>query len=273
MKPVSILRAEPAALQATAAEPDVSANAETSGLGGVAMLAAVVALVGVVTVVQGVWTERWGQVDDNATLERDARILEKVFPRQFGDWEFDADFQADPKELERAGAVGHIARTFRNVRTKARVSAFVVCATGYHASGHTPDRCYPASGFEIAETEHRHTVPLPDGRQAEAWTGTFRKPGQTLRIFWTYGGDGRWLAPQIARTYLADRKSVYKLYAIIDETQIKSAQAMQECGDFLTALLPALDTAVAAAREAGETAPAEGSTNAAAAAGDAPASG
>jgi hypothetical protein len=264
------VRGEPAAGRAAVAEADATEN---SRAGGLAMLAAVVALVAIVTVVQGTWTDRWGKACDGAALEQDARILEKAFPQRFGDWEFDADFQADPKELERAGAVGHVARTYRNVRTKTRVSAFVVCATGYNASGHTPDRCYPASGFEIAETEHRHTVPLPDGGKAEAWTGTFRKPGQTLRIFWTYGGDGRWLAPQLARIELADRDAVYKLYAIIDETQIKTAQSMQECVDFLAALLPALDTAVATARAAGETAPRQGSGNAAAAPGNGPASG
>ena len=50
------------------------------------------------------------------------------------------------------------------------------------------------------------------------------------------------------------------LYAIIDETRIKS-QSLQECVDFLGALLPALDQAVASAREAGggaETPPESG---------------
>jgi hypothetical protein len=137
------------------------------------------------------------------------------------------------------------------VRTKGRVSVFVVCATPHDASGHTPDRCYPGAGFEVGESEHRQTVPLADGRKAETFNGTFRKQGQTIRIFWTYGVDGQWVAPQIARIELAGSDAVYKLYAIIDETRIKGALSMQECADFLGALLPVLDQAVAAAR-AGE---------------------
>jgi len=219
-----------------------------------ATLAFAVALVGVVTLVQGMWTERWGDKNVGESLKVSARLLEQSFPEQFGDWKFEKELESDPKELERAGAVGHISKLYRNVRTKAMVSAFVVCATPHDASGHTPDRCYPGAGFEIGESEHRHGVPLTDGRKAETFTGTFRKQGQTLRVFWTYGVDGKWIAPQIARIELAGADAVYKLYAIIDETRIKGTQSMLECNDFLSTLLPAIDKAVADARNQGSAA-------------------
>ena len=170
-----------------------------------------------------------------------------------------------PQELERAGAVGSIARVFRHAKTKTPVSAFVVCATPYDASGHTPDRCYPGAGFEIAEPEHRLTVPLRAGGEAEAYTGTFRKIDQTLRVFWTYGVDAagsvaaktpvpagtpaeaalRWVAPQIARIALNEEPTVYKLYAIVDQTKLTGSQATYECTNFLSELLPAFDAAIA----------------------------
>ena len=84
------------------------------------------------------------------------------------------------------------------------MSCSIVCATPHDASGHTPDRCYPGAGFEIGETEHRETITLTDGRTAEVFSGTFRKSGQTIRVFWTYGVRGGWVAPQIARIELAD---------------------------------------------------------------------
>ena len=248
MKPMAIL---PGAPRSGPAAPAPAAPTTNSWSTGLATLAAAVVLVAGVTVLQGMWTDRWGNRDVGAALKRDAEILESVFPQRFGDWEFEKELESNPKELERAGAVGHISRLYRNVRTKGRVSAFVVCATPHDASGHTPDRCYPGAGFEIGESEHRQAIPLADGRKAETFTGTFRKQGQTLRVFWTYGVDGQWVAPQIARIELAGTDAVYKLYAIIDETRLKGAQSMQECGDFLGALLPALDQAVAAGR-AGE---------------------
>lgn len=246
---------------------------KTSGAGLAAAIAAIVMVVGV-TVVQGTWTERWGRQHDVAGLERAARLLERAFPKNFGDWSYEKELESDPKELERAGAVGHISRLYRSGKSKTPVSAFVVCATPHDASGHTPDRCYPGAGFEIAEAEHRETVKLPGGRVAEAFTGTFRKQGQTLRVFWTYGVSSpdpeaataptdadppqlRWVAPGIARIALNGEVAVYKLYAIIDQTKLTASQATFECTDFLAQLLPALDEQIAADKgpEAGAAEP------------------
>lgn len=237
---------------------------KTSGPGMAAAVAAILLVVGV-TVVQGTWTERWGRQRDVEGLDRAARLLERAFPKSFGDWNYERELDSDPKELERAGAVGHVSRLYRSGKSKTPVSAFVVCATPHDASGHTPDRCYPGAGFEIAETEHRETIRLPDGRVAEAFTGTFRKQGQTLRVFWTYGVSSpdpdaaqdpaptdstppqlRWIAPGIARITLNDEPAVYKLYAIIDQTKLTASQSTFECTDFLAQLLPALDERIAA---------------------------
>ena len=224
---------------------------------GILTLAGTVALVLGVTVAQGFLTERWKDKSVSKDLQEAATLLEERFPKSFGGWEVERELGADPKELERAGAVGYISRLYRNTRTKARVSAFVVCARPHDASGHTPDRCYPGAGFEIGEAEHRQKIPMADGREAETFTGTFRMTGQTLRIFWTYGirdeaeidkenvtARRNWIAPQIARIALVHEPAVYKLYAIVDETRLTSSQAMVECEDFISQLLPMLDTAI-----------------------------
>lgn len=227
-------------------------------------LAMAVALLVGVTVVQGRWTERWAKRQDHV-LEEAGRELERAFPESFGDWKLDRSLETSKAELERAGAVGSISRIYRNAKTKALVSAFVVCATPHDASGHTPDRCYPGAGFEIAEAEHRQTIDLPDGRAAEAFTGTFAKKGQTLRIFWSYGVvDGHkkgaadrttqapetlsWLAPQIARIALSDYPAVYKIYVIIDQTKMSSHRASGECSDFIAKLVPEFEKALASTR-------------------------
>jgi hypothetical protein len=218
-----------------------------------AIVAAAVALVAAATVVQGRWTERWAPISRDEVIAA-ARLLEERFPNTFGEWQVERELESDPKEIEAAGAVGHISRLYRNNRTKARVSAFVVCALPYDASAHTPDRCYPGAGFTIGESEHRVKVPVGDGRSAEVLTGTFAKAGQTLRIFWTYGvagdaGDGRidWVAPQLPRIALSGEPSVYKLYAIADQTRVGTSQSMVECEGFISQLAPALDAALAGA--------------------------
>lgn len=238
----------------------------TSKTGVFAAAAALLLVVGV-TFVQGTWTERWVE-RRNDVLADAARRLERSFPKSFGDWVLDRELETSPAELERAGAVGSISRVYRNQTTKTPVSVFIVCATPHDASGHTPDRCYPGAGFEIAEPEHRQTIELPDGRVAESFTGTFAKQGQTLRVFWTYGvwPDERkqqrpaadadspgsdpvtlaWLAPQIARIALNDFPAVYKLYAIVDQTKLPGPRASKEACNFIAELLPALEAAISA---------------------------
>ena len=207
-------------------------------------MAAVAIVVGT-TYLHGRMTERWTGRNVTGELSRAAALLEGGFPRDAGDWRAVEDLQADPQELERAGAVGYVSRTYRNENGGPPVAAFVVCATPHKASGHTPDRCYPGAGFEIGETEHREMIVLTDGRRAEAFSGTFRKSGQTLRVFWTYGVNGSWVAPQIARIELADAAAVYKLYAIVDETSLPPGDGTRACADFLRQCLPPFDAAVA----------------------------
>jgi hypothetical protein len=200
-------------------------------------------LVTTATIVQGHWTDRWSGVDVAAELVLGGERLEQRFPKSFGEWEAMNDIEPDPRGLERAGAVGHVSRIYRHRGTGRQVTVFVVCATPHDASGHTPDRCYPGSGFQAEEAESRRSIHLDDGRTAEAFTGTFTKAGQTLRIFWTYGGNGQWVAPTIARLGLAGRPLVYKLYAIVDATRHGAAKAKTTGETFLAELLPAVDAA------------------------------
>lgn len=237
-------------------------------LSGIWVVVLAAASVVAVTFVQGQITERWAPASRDEVI-RVSKLLEDHFPKRFADWEVEQEIEGDPRELQRAGAVGHVSLLYRNARSKARVSTFVVSALPHDASGHTPDRCYPGAGFSIGESEHRLTVPLADGRTAEVFTGTFVKSGQTLRIFWTYGvpsakNDARldWIAPQIARIALNPYPAVYKLYAIVDETRLGASQSMAECETFIADLLPALDAALAAGESSQPTdkAPAAGST-------------
>jgi len=221
-----------------------------SSRGMMTVIAAALVVLGA-TYLQGRMTDRWTGRNVTAELQQSAELLERLFPTSGGGWEAAEELTSSSEELERAGAVGHISRAYANRKSKARLSAFVVCATPHDASGHTPDRCYPGAGFEIAETEHRLTVPLADDRTAEVFTGTFRKAGQTLRVFWTYGVDGRWIAPQIARIELAASKAVYKLYVIIDETPLPPGLGTKVCTDFMTVMLDKFDAALREQKQAG----------------------
>ena len=211
--------------------------------GSLTTIAAVCMVVGT-TYLHGRMTDRWAGTNVAAELRQAAERLEEYFPSRCGDWEVAEELESSPEELRRAGAVGHVSRSYINTKSKAQLSVFVVCATPHNASGHTPDRCYPGAGFEIAETEHRQTVTLADGRKADVFTGTFRKAGQTLRVLWTYGIEDTWVAPQIARIELANARAVYKVYVIIDESTLPPGVGGKVCADFLAVVLSDFDAAL-----------------------------
>ena len=215
------------------------------------MCVGLVAVIGV-TVAQGYITGRWTGKNVSEELRKDAARLESSFPKEFGSWKMVGETKADPAQLKVAGAVGHISREYQNVESGARVGVFVVCATPSDASGHTPDRCYPSAGFEIAEQEHRENITLQDGGTAEAFSGSFKKPGESLRIFWTYAVTGKWVAPQIARIELANSPAVYKIYAIIDETAMPRGEGSRTGLQFLADLIPEFDRAIFVAEDAAQ---------------------
>jgi hypothetical protein len=213
------------------------------------------AIIGV-TVVQGYFTDRWAGKNVAAELARDSVLLEENFPKVFGSWKMVSETDADPAQLKAAGAVGHVSREYQNVDTGVRVGVFVVCATPHDASGHTPDRCYPSAGFEIGEQEHREVIPLESGEKAEAFSGSFKKPGESLRILWTYVATGKWIAPQIARIELANNPSVFKVYALVDETGMSRGEGNRTGLQFLSDLIPEFDRLIidasATAQQTGE---------------------
>lgn len=230
---------------------------KTSSIGQwVTVILGMAAVVGV-TLLQGRMTDRWTGKNVSEELRLFSEKLEQGFPKEFGPWKMDAETEADPLQLKAAGAVGHVSREYRHADTGVRVGVFVVCATPSDASGHTPDRCYPNAGFEAAEQEHREMIPLEAGGKAEAFSGSFKKPGETLRILWTYaalddkkspdGGEEsriRWMAPQIARIELANFPSVYKIYALINETAMTRGEGTRTGVQFLADLIPEFDRVV-----------------------------
>ena len=92
---------------------------KASGTGMLPIVAAVLILIGV-TVLQGNLTDRWKGGDVAEELKRTAASLEKNFPQKFGDWEAEKELETDPRQMEVAGAVGHISRLYRNKTTGTR---------------------------------------------------------------------------------------------------------------------------------------------------------
>lgn len=196
------------------------------------VLSAAVLLIIGAAVYQGTIEGRWRGRGANEAVQAFAARLENV-PYNIGDWE-GKDDDVNPQVLQVAGAVGAVSRTYKHRYSPDQsVSIFLICADRRAVSTHTPDKCYQASGFRVAD------YPQPYHLAAESMTQTAAKKDeppkevtllnsafvkesptgtQRLRVFWAWSKDGDWIAPEgDSRWALQGGDAWYKLYIITSE--------------------------------------------------------
>ena len=85
-------------------------------------------------------------------------------------------------------------------------------------STHTPDVCYPASGYRTVREPTRETIDLPDGGQASYYVAEFEKKTATRterqRVRWAWSSAGTWEAPDRPRFAYLRAAELYKLYVV-----------------------------------------------------------
>ena len=219
--------------------------------------AVAIVLLGAAAVVQGVWTERWETFPE---LDIYAQQLNKV-PMQIGEWigEDAESTETSKRMLEIAGAVGSLARVYRNDRNE-MVQVFIVCGRLYDIFAHTPYRCYPAAGFESNGEIVKKSVDIGKG-VADFKSAMYLKsePGgnQNLRVYWSFSADGPWIAPEQHRWEFAGARALYKLYIVApsatSEILVDKNPAIDFMHDFIPELDRAIEPAFAAAKQLAET--------------------
>ena len=162
--------------------------------------------------VNGAATQRWTAfAPDPARTD----ALHAVTIR-FEDWQA-ADVPTEMPTNERSTATS---RSYTSASTgKAAIVTFISGVPG-SVSTHTPDVCYPGSGYQILQAPRRETIELPGGRNGVCYVADFEKKTATrtdrVRVRWAWTTDGSWLAPdnprwQFARQ-LAAAPVLYKVY-------------------------------------------------------------
>jgi hypothetical protein len=155
-----------------------------------------------------------------------------------------------------AGAKGvAISRDYRNTQTGERVGLWLIVGHARDISAHTPDVCYPASGFEIRARENSlYPIVVPGLPDAPFWTNTFYKEdrltGRTLnRVFWAWfnpeadenEGKVAWEAPSNARWRFGNTRALYKMYFTSDMHDQTETAEQSPCVHFARDFLPVVD--------------------------------
>ena len=87
-------------------------------------------------------------------------------------------------------------------------------------STHTPDVCYPASGYTTVVAPKRDTIDLPDGTTVTCYVAEFEKVSasraerQKVRWAWATPGGTGWTAPDQPRIEYLRESELYKLYVV-----------------------------------------------------------
>ena len=99
-------------------------------------------------------------------------------------------------------------------------------------STHTPDICYPSSGFKTVKAPKRETVELANGTSATYWVAEFEKSNATKyerhRIRWSWSDDGIWSVPDHHRVAFLLKPELFKIYIV---TAVASESAESDRGD------------------------------------------
>jgi hypothetical protein len=122
---------------------------------------------------------------------------------------------------------------------------------------HTPDVCYPSSGFKMRAPENsRHTFAFEGQPTADFYTNTFIKEDTTgrqlERVFWSWyrpqeDSNVTWKAPKIVRLDFGNARSLYKLYFSNSMRDAKETTEESPCTKFAELFLPLVDKALSTA--------------------------
>lgn len=179
----------------------------------------VLALVVCGALVHGAVTQRWGA--RAADAEQTARL--HALEVRLGDWT-PTEVPTEMPVNERSTATSR-----RYESAAARRSAMVSFISGIPGSvaTHTPDVCYPGSGYKTLRGPKKEQVALPDGRTGTVYVADFEKKTQTkfdrVRVRWAWAADGTWVAPDNPRWQFAGQLRAPTLYKVYIATPLPDA--------------------------------------------------
>lgn len=186
----------------------------------------VVALVVCGALVNGAVTQRWAVFATDAELTRRLHALDV----RFEDW-LPTEIPTEMPLHEQS-----IATSRRYASPAGRVASvsFISGVPGSVAT-HTPDVCYPGSGYKTLRAMRKEPFTTPDGRSHVGYVADFEKKTQTrvdrVRVRWAWTTDGTWAAPDNPRWEFARQfrsPVLYKVYVATPLPDVDSDAAQED---------------------------------------------
>lgn len=209
-----------------------------------------------------------GRFEGSSMTEEEFAALLKNVPMEIGDWK-GTDLPVEEQVKRTAGARGYVSRSYKNAITGEIVTVWLIVGHAKDVIRHTPDVCYPSSGFTMRAPENSLQSFVFDGKNmGDFFTNTFVKADengrQLIRVFWSWhkpneDGTVEWKAPEIVRWEFGNARSLFKLYFTNGMRDYRETTEESSSMKFAKEFLPQLDMALTTAGlpNDGEGAPAE----------------
>jgi hypothetical protein len=181
---------------------------------------AVLALVVCGALVHGSVTQRWSILvaDDELTARLHAAEV------RFRDWQ-PTEVPTVMPTNERSTATS---RRYDSAAAKRSAVISLISGTPGSVATHTPDVCYPGSGYKTLRGARKERFELPGGRACECYVADFEKKTQTkhdrVRVRWAWLHEGAWVAPDSPRWQFAGQLRAPTIYKVYIATPLPEAE-------------------------------------------------
>lgn len=201
----------------------------------------------------------------NITEEQFAAMIANI-PKDVGEWH-GTDQPVGEIERKTAGARGYLSREYKNAITGEAVGIWLIVGHSKDIVRHTPDICYPSSGFVMRAPENSLQPFVFDGKEmGNFFTNTFIKEDvsgrQLKRVFWSWhkpsedGNAVEWKAPKIVRWEFGNAPNLYKMYFTSNMRGLQETTDESSAMKFAKEFMPIVDKALASLEQATATPPA-----------------
>lgn len=190
--------------------------------------------------------DRWGK--PGAEAAEMGKLFAQV-PKEIGDW-VGEDLPVDEIVKNTAGAVNYVSRRYHNERTDRDVTLWLIVGHSRDIVRHTPNICYPASGFREDGLQIKYHFDLNDDETADFYTSKFIKDDafgrRVERVFWSWNHPdyNKWEAPDSARMHYGLSNALYKVYFTSSVLMDEDSADENVAAEFAELMLPAINAAL-----------------------------
>lgn len=200
--------------------------------------------------ISGKLNGRWGTSE---VLQTAGKKVESL-PKQIGPWRFQRSYEFDQRALNMLQCENYVNANYVHDETGETVGVALIVGLYGPMSVHSPEICYPASGYQIIAAKEKRTIAGPTGgsanysstqsandRENAFWVTTFESKtlGEPpLHVYYAWSRGQIWEAADWPRFEFGGVPALYKLQVSSNYERNNETKEDNPCRRFLQDFLP-----------------------------------